>query len=106
MLVLAILFWFRKYKWKQTPESQRKSPKETLAIMDIKRQNPLFDIETASPFSDVDKPSSEDGDTFPSRIKSPPQLGQSNIEMAKRRDAANSEFIHEKSRVIRTRTDK
>lgn len=72
MLILAILFWFRRYKWKNFENNQATElRKQTLAILDVKRKN-MCDIETASPTSEFDKMSNQE-DSFLSRIQSPPE---------------------------------
>ncbi|CUV07444.1 unnamed protein product [Cryptosporidium hominis] len=72
MLILAILFWFRRYKWKKNFEDDQNTEvkKQTLAILDVKRKNNLCDIETASPASELEKMSNQES-SFLSKIQSP-----------------------------------
>ncbi|KAF7458130.1 Bacterial Ig-like domain protein [Cryptosporidium felis] len=125
MLVLAILFWFRKYKWKRNLQYDKNSQRETLAILDIKRRNALFDLETASPFSEPGKPTSEEGESIPSKFRSPKgstsqkapsntllaQTGHSNqerlnIELTQKREEKPPKRRSEKLRENRMKSEK
>ncbi|OII75017.1 uncharacterized protein cubi_03127 [Cryptosporidium ubiquitum] len=72
MLILAILFWFRRYKWKKNFENNQNTEenKQTLAILDVKRKSNVCDIETASPVSELDRGSNQES-SFLSKIQSP-----------------------------------
>ncbi|KAJ1614166.1 gigantic extracellular protein [Cryptosporidium canis] len=72
MLILAILFWFRRYRWSNSErDTNVELSKQTLAILDVKRKN-MCDIETASPSSEVEKVSNQDG-SLVSKTLSPPE---------------------------------